>query len=196
MKNKRIMAVIGIVILFIILCVSCAFLGYMIVGGEMPGGSAVRDDADISMSTVPSCNVMLPDIYTDSMRRVDVGNVDSRASIADKLRENTDRNLQKFDVEVDSNNVTRYSIDGSVVRVDIPSGTNRFECGRSYYINNGYLYLADFYTGVLHDKMYFSNDIMFRYTKSDGTTSDNNFGDSTYCYVGNFALNESKDFVK
>jgi hypothetical protein len=154
------------------------------------------DDADISMSSVPSCNVMLPDIYDDSMRRISVGNVDSRASVADKLRDNTDLNLQSLELKTDSDNIRRYYLDGEVARIDIPSGTNRFECGRSYYINNGYLYLADFYTGVMHEKMYFSNDIMYRYTTVDGITADNNFGYAPYCYVGNFALNECKDFMK
>lgn len=191
MTGKRTGAVIGIIVLFITLCASCAFMAYTYMGGSF-GDSKLPEAKNVNMSNVSVCGVMLPDVYKDTMRRTEIGNLDSRMSLANKLRDNTDRKLSSFTVKKDSRNITKYYQDNQLVRADVPSGTSKLSCERTYYYNNGSLYLADYYVAANHDKMYFADDVMFRHITSGGEVTDNGFSNANYCYLGNFALNEAK----
>ena len=193
MERKRVLAYAGIIILFLILCASCVFIGYTVMGGDTGTGSA-KKGGETQMSTVTAGGVTLPDLYKDSMKKNAVQNLDSRVSLAEKLRSNTDSNINSFTVRTNKDGVKKYFLDGKLVRMDIPAGVNELECVRSYYFNNNHLYLADYYANEIHDKMYFVDDVMFRHIAPDGAVSDNDFNNSGNYYMGNFALNEAKDF--
>lgn len=196
MKNKKLLLICSIIFFSITLCVSSVYIGYTAINGDVFAESAIKDNDEIRLSNVFVCNVAVPDIYPDTMLKIQVGNLDSRMSLADKMRMSTDAKPDGTKEKTNSKGITKYTFNGEVVRIDIPSGINRLECNRSYYFSNGHLYMADFSVGATHEKMYFSEDIMYRYKKQDLSVKSNDFSDVTYCYIGNFAINEAKAFYK
>lgn len=197
-SNKKPLVIAGMAFFFVTLCLSVVYITFALMGGDFSSdnGNVQRKSGNIQQSSVAVCNdILLPDLYNDTMSRNNIGNLDSRAALADKLRTNSDSAMPMLSSKSENEYVNIYTLDGAIVRIDVYSGYDNLGCNRVYYINNKQLYMADFYVGTVHDKMYFSDNTMFRRTAPDGSESDNMFSDPSYCFIGNFALNEANSLI-
>ena len=82
-----------------------------------------------------------------------------------------------------------YNQYGELVRViDFIHGNSE-----SYYFNNGRLYFAFFVFGADEDRLYFHDDIMFRWIDRDGRILDNAFNYMGYNLIWEYAIDMAYD---
>lgn len=187
---KKTGAIVSLVISSVIFCVSCAAVIFALVSQQEPEQKYMFNinGTEICELAVPEVNI-IPETGN-------INNIDSRAIIAEKLRNNTDTTFTGLKKSQLGNGVTQYTFDGSIVRIDVPSGYGGFGCNRSYYYNYGMLYMADMYMGSSHEKMYFCDDIMYRHINTDSTSKSIAFDDKDYMAIAKFTLCEGYKFIK
>lgn len=195
-KSSNALLIIIIVLAAIVLLIGSCCIGYFVIMGNnlmKSPDNPIKSAEQITFSSVSLSDGAIPDIYPQNMPKKDVYGVGTKSSIIERLRANTDVNLNALSSET-KDNIKYYKLDNEILRIDIPAGVNSFNYNRNYYFNNGILYFALIYSSAHQSSLYFHNGEMYRWNNEKGEVKYNDFKESTFAALGNFALNEAYSF--
>lgn len=195
-KNSNALLVVIIILATVLILVGSCCVGYFVImgtGSKSDSEKPIKSAEQITYSSASLADSAIPDIYPQNMPKKDVAGVGTKSSIIERLRGNTDRNLNALTAET-KDNITYYKLEGEILRIDVPSGVNGFNYNRNYYFNNNILYFAFLSSASHQSSLYFHNGGMYRWNNEKGEIKYNDFKEATFAALGNFTLNEAYSF--
>lgn len=106
------------------------------------------------------------------------------------LYNDTQANLSNLTKKTMDNGVVKYyDSNSNLVRADIPANSIT-QYTKYYYFNNGNIYFAFVFDGEKENRLYFNNDVLFRWIDEAGKTHDNETNNGTFKFWENEVVDD------
>lgn len=111
------------------------------------------------------------------------------------LYNDTQSNLSKLTKKTMDNGVVKYyDSNSNLVRADIPANSIT-PYTKYYYFNNGYIYFAFVFDGEKENRLYFRNDMLFRWIDEAGKTHDHEVNNGTFKFWENEVITDVQNEI-
>lgn len=117
-------------------------------------------------------------------------NIEEEVSRIRALYNDTQSNLSNLTKKTMDNGVVKYyDSNSNLVRADIPANSIT-PYTKYYYFNNGNIYFAFVFDGEKENRLYFNNDVLFRWIDEAGKTHDNETNNGTFKFWENEVVDD------